>query len=144
MDERIQIWNVLHDGEITAISEDRDTLTMFVSIPYLRRRLTPLGDSFVLTLAGVRHVECRNCDGTSSSLREELDLGTPEILQTKSESVPVTIDTTMGQLTLDFQSIRFGLDTGQSVEYKTIERICEEYWTAWRAKREQAPTGTSE
>jgi hypothetical protein len=49
MDPRIAIWNILHDGEITAVSEDVGTLTMFVSIPYLRRRLTPLGDSFVLT-----------------------------------------------------------------------------------------------
>ena len=30
MDKRIQIWNVLHDGEI---------LTMFVSISYFRRRM---------------------------------------------------------------------------------------------------------
>jgi hypothetical protein len=57
MDTRIAIWNVLHDGEITAISEDGDTLTMFVNIPYLRRRLKPLGDSFILTLAGVRQAE---------------------------------------------------------------------------------------
>ena len=51
MDKRIEIWNILHDGEITAIEgEDSDTLTMFVSIPYLRRRLKPIGDSFVLTM----------------------------------------------------------------------------------------------
>jgi len=67
MDERIAIWNVLHDGEITAVSEDGDTLTMFVSIPYLRRRLKPLGDSFVLTLAGVRRAECRDFGGAASS-----------------------------------------------------------------------------
>jgi hypothetical protein len=53
MDERIEIWNVLHDGEITVVSEDGDTLTLFVSIPYLRRRLKPLGDSFVLVLEGL-------------------------------------------------------------------------------------------
>ena len=143
MDERIQIWNVLHDGEITAIAEDGDTLTMFVSIPYLRRRLKPLGDSFVLVLAGLRRVECRDFGGATSSLREELDIGTPEILQTKSESMPVTIETTMGQVILDFQSIRFALDTGQAVGYETIERVCEEYWTEWRAKAEQSRRGTS-
>jgi len=42
MDQRIQIWNVFHDGEITAISEEGgEALTMFVSIPYLRRRMEP-------------------------------------------------------------------------------------------------------
>ena len=141
MDERITIWNVLHDGEITAISEDGDTLTMFVSIPYLRRRLKPLGDSFVLTLGGVRRAECRDFDGSASSaspLREELEVGTPEIVQTKSEFMPVTVETTMGQLILDFQSVRFALDTGQDTDYKTIERVCDEYWTEWKSKSEKS------
>jgi len=146
MDTRIAIWNVLHDGEITAISEDGNTLTMFVSIPYLRRRLKPLGDSFVLTLAGVRQAECRDFSGAASSatsLREELEIGTPEILKTESESMPLTIETTMGQLVLDFKSIQFALDTGQSIEYESIEKICDEYWTEWQAKAEQVRRGAS-
>ena len=136
-DERIAIWNVLHDGEITAIAEDGDTLTIFVSIPYLRRRLKPLGDSFVLTLSGVRRAECcgfGESTSTKSSFREELEIGTPEILSTASGSMPVTIDTTMGQVILDFQSIRFGLDTGQDTDYMTIEKVCDEYWSEWEAK----------
>jgi hypothetical protein len=146
MDERIAIWNVLHDGEITAVSEDGDTLTMFVSVPYLRRRLKPLGDSFVLTLTGVRRAECLDYGGAASSaspLRVELEIGTPEILKTESESMPVTVETTMGQVILDFQSIRFALDTGQPVEYATIEKVCGEYWAEWQAKAEQARHGKS-
>ncbi len=131
MDTRISTWNVLHDGEITAVSQDGDTLTMFVSIPYLRRRLRPLGDSFVLTLAGVRRVEFRDFSGRTSHLREELEIGTPEILSTESQSMPVTVETTMGQLILDFESIRFALDTGEITDYSTIERVCDEYWTEW-------------
>lgn len=145
MDTRISIWNVLHDGEITAIAEDGDTLMMFVSIPYLRRRLKPLGDSFVLTLTGVQRAECRDFGGAASSaspLRDEIEIGTPEIIETESESMPVTIETTMGQLILDFQSIQFALDTGQETDYQTIERVCHEYWTEWKAKAEQARRGT--
>jgi hypothetical protein len=145
MDTRISIWNVLHDGEVTAVSEDGDTLTMFVSIPYLRRRLKPLGDSFVLTLTGVRRDECRDFGGAGrvSSLQEELEIGTPEILKTESQTMPVTVETTMGQMILDFESIRFALDTGESVDYETIEKVCGEYWTEWEAKAEQAHHGTS-
>ena len=133
MDKRIQIWNLLHDGEITAISgEDSDTLTMFVSIPYLRRRLKPLGDSFVVILSGIKNIEFRNFDGTTSSLNEEIEIGMPEILSTESESMPVKVETTMGQLILDFQSISFALDTGQAVEYETIAKVCEEYWREWK------------
>jgi hypothetical protein len=138
MDSRIQIWNVLHDGEITAISEVGSVLTMFVSIPYLRRRLQPLGDSFVLTLEGVKRVEFRDFGGRTSHLREELEIGTPEILKTESESMPVTIETTMGQLILDFERIRFAMDTGQETTYETIEKVCAEYWTEWKAKAEKA------
>lgn len=139
---RIQVWNLLHDGEITAIAgEGGETLTMFVSIPYLRRRLEPLGDSFVLTLRGLKRLEFRDFDGTTRPLREEIDIGTPEILSTESASMPVKIETTMGQLILDFESIRFALDTGQEVEYETIEKVCEEYWAEWKAKSDQARRG---
>ena len=130
MDRRIQIWNILHDDEITTISgEGSDMLTMFVSIPYLRRRLDPLGDSFVLTLSGITRLEFHDFDGTRETLQEQLDIGSPEILSTESDSMPASIATSLGQLTLDFQSISFALDTGQAVEYEAIEKVCEEYWT---------------
>lgn len=130
MDRRIQIWNILHDDEITAISgEGSDILTMFVSIPYLRRRLDPLGDSFVLTLSGITRLEFHDFDGTRETLQEQLDIGSPEILSTESDSMPALIATSLGQLTLDFQSISFALDTGQAIEYEAIEKVCEEYWT---------------
>jgi hypothetical protein len=129
-DRRIQIWNILHDDEITAISgEGSDILTMFVSIRYLRRRLNPLGDSFVLTLSGITRLEFHDFDGTRETLQEQLDIGSPEILSTESDSMPASIATSLGQLTLDFRSISFALDTGQAVEYEAIEKVCEEYWT---------------
>ena len=138
MDSRIQIWNVLHDGEITAISESGDSLTMFVSIPYLRRRLNPLGDSFILTLTGLNRLEFRDFDGKTTSLREEIELGSPEILSTESKAMPGTIKTTMGQVILDFEHIRFAMDTGQETTYEAFEKVCKEYWTEWRAKAEQS------
>jgi hypothetical protein len=105
---------------------------MFVSIPYLRRRLKPLGDSFILTLGRVRRIEWRGFgDKDPSSLQEELKIGCPEILETRSESMPVTIGTTMGLLILDFESIQFALDTGQLVDYETIDKTSKEYWTEW-------------
>jgi hypothetical protein len=139
MDRRIRIWNVLHDGEITAVSRDEgDALTIFVSIPYLRRRLAPLGDSFVLTLTGLTRLECQNFDATSTTIRDQLEIGTPEILSTESESIPVTIATSMGRLILNFQRVSLALDTGQVIEYAALEKTCEEYWAEWEA-RAQSP-----
>jgi hypothetical protein len=54
-DPRFSIWNALHDGEITiAEREAPEVLVLFVSIPYVRRRIPPLGDSFRLRLGGFR------------------------------------------------------------------------------------------
>jgi hypothetical protein len=136
MDKRIQIWNIFHDGEITALSnEDENTVIIFVSIPYLRRRLKPLGDSFVVILSDTKRIDFTSFDGaTTTSLLEELEISAPEILSTDSESMPITIATTAGYITLDFQSIRFALDTGQAIEYEEIEKACNEYWTEWRER----------
>ena len=135
MDSRLEIWNVLHDGEITAIAgEGTETLTLFVSIPYLRRRLQPLGDSFVLTLQGLKLLEFHHLGGSKTPTSEELDDCKIEILSTQSEAMPVRIETTTGYIILDFEGIRFALDTGQEVEYETIKRACVEYWAEWEAK----------
>src|SRR5690349_8020734 len=137
MDRRIHIWNILHDGEITAIAgEQSETLTMFVSIPYIRRRLEPLGDGFVLALIGLRLLEFRDFEGNVTSLREELDAGGPEIVSTESEAMPVKVETTMGCLIVDFESIRFALDTGQEIAFEVIQKACVEYWTEWKARAE--------
>jgi len=110
---------------------------MFVNIPYIRRRLEPLGDSFVLTLRGLNRLEFHNFDGTTTSLREEIEVGTLGILSTESESMPVKIETTLGQLILEFESISFAMDTGQETAYETIEKACEEFWTEWGKRAKQ-------
>ena len=140
MDERIAVWNLLHDGEITAFSREGSTLTLFVSIPYLRRRLRPLGDSFVLTLQGLRKLEFRTLEGELSDLADELNVGSVEILETASESMPISISTTLGSLLLDFDSFRVALDTGQATDYATLDRVCVEYWDEWeRRARNREP-----
>jgi hypothetical protein len=135
VEERIQIWNILHDGEITAIEgEGSDRVTMFINIPYLRRRLKPLGDSFVLTLEGVTDFGFIDFDGEKSRLCDEIEIGSVEILSTDSETMPISIFTTMGQLIMDYKQIHFLLDTGQEVDFKTIYKVCKEYWDEFKAK----------
>lgn len=139
MDSKIDIWNVLHDGEITAISdENSDSLTMFVNIPWLRRRIEPIGDSFVLLFEGLKILEYEDTDGAKTSLRDELDVCSIEILSTPSKLMPVTVMMTMGQLTLDYENINFKLDTGQEIDFETIDRLCEEYWAEWKDRAEQS------
>ena len=131
MDERIEIWNLLHDGSITAIEQNGDTLTMFISIPYVRRRMKPIGDSFNLTLSGLSRMDFCDPWGEIHSFAEELGVGVvtgPTIISSHSDSMPITIEFEYGRLILDFQSISFALDTGSPVSLMEIEKVAAEYW----------------
>ena len=134
MDERIEIWNVLLDGQITAVKGQGRVLTMFVNIPYLRRRMKPLGDSFVLTIEEVMRIDFRDFDGKLETIQEAIDTGSPEILSTDSEDMPIKIFTTLGELILDFENIHFALDTGQKIDFASINKTCEDYWDEWEEK----------
>ena len=133
MDTRIAIWNTLHDGEITVLAMESDTLVMFVSIPYIRERLTPLGDSFILRLSGFHSLEFDDGKNRHSDLTEISKSGI-EIFSTKSETMPVKIATTSGSLTLDFDHIEISTDTGRAVTYDEIYKACLEFWEEFSIK----------
>src|SRR2546428_11350507 len=97
-DPRVDIWDVLHDGEITIVHrESADVLVMFISIPYVRRRISPLGDSFRLRLGGFRGMLFSYDHG--SETYSELDyLEGFEILNGKSETMPPTLQLAEGTL----------------------------------------------
>ena len=135
MDHRIAIWNTLHDGEITVVShEDDGSFVMFVNIPYIRSRLKPIGDSFILKLGGLSEIEFSDYDGMSVPFDEELKLIQIEILSTDSKNLPVSIATTDGILKLDFESLNIYLDTGKEIQYSDVAKAAEDYWNEWEAK----------
>jgi len=134
MDKRIDIWNILHDGEITSVEQNGDILTMVVSIPYLRRRIQPLGDSFVLTIKSITQLDIFNYDGHTLSLTKEVEEARPEILSTDSTSMPIKINLTIGQMVMSFEDISITLDTGGAIDFEQMEKVCDDYWTEWKAK----------
>ena len=139
MDEIIEIWDVLHDGEISAIAgENSSSVTLFVHIPYLRRRFEPLGNSFILALDGVKEFKYLNSDGKREEIQDALDSEGITILSTNSESMPVTIYTGLGELVVDCAKITYSLDSGQEIEYAAIKNACIEYWDEWEAKSKKA------
>jgi hypothetical protein len=132
-DPRFDIWNVLHDGEITVIAlEKPETLVMFVDIPYVRQRIGPLGDSFRLELRGFRSIQFANDIGDSS--REIADIARKRliIISKRSETMPLQVEVAQGTLTLDFDSVRISLDTGQPISFGEVDRLSADYWTEWR------------
>lgn len=138
LDERIAIWNVFHDGEITAASYSGSVATLFVSIGYLRRRLMPTGGGFVLKLSGVTDLRCHDFDGKPETLDQQLEAGRLQVHGTDSELMPVIVDTTMGKLTLCFETLDLALDTGQPVTFAEIASACEAYWHEWERKGRQS------
>jgi hypothetical protein len=133
-DPRLDIWNVLHDGEITIMHrESPDVVVMFVSIPYVRRRIQPLGDAFRLRLSGFRGMHFDN--GIGGTYSEPREIEGYEILESLSDSMPAKIQ--LGTLTLDFDSLEISLDTGQPISAEEVYRASEDYWNEWSAKHQQ-------
>ncbi|MEM0966500.1 MAG: hypothetical protein AAGJ81_10160 [Verrucomicrobiota bacterium] len=135
MNDSIGIWNTLHDGEITVVEIRQGTVTMFVSIPYLRERLKPNGDSFILKLKGTKKIQFLDFDGEPKSDKwQDLAKNGIEILSTDSKEMPVRVITTMGFLDLDFEKLEIQLDTGAPTSYEDVRRACKDYWEEWSRK----------
>lgn len=132
-DPRLDIWNVLHDGEITVVArEAADVLIIFISIPYVRRRIAPLGDSFRLRLDGFRSAGWSNDIGDSYSGLEDIE--GLEILDILSDTMPAKIQCSQGTLTIDFDSLDISLDSGQAIAYEEVLRAAQDYWDEFAAR----------
>jgi hypothetical protein len=97
-----------------------------------------MGDSFVLKLSGVTEIGFLNFDGKPDTLDEQLAAGSPQILWTESEGMPVAIDTTMGKLIMAFEHIEITLDTGATITYQAVYEAAGAYWNEWKQKAEKA------
>jgi hypothetical protein len=135
-DPRCGVWNAFHDGEITiAEREAPEVIVMFVSIPYVRRRIQPLGDSFRLRLGGFRGLVLDNEIGSTHSDIEDLE--GLIILECLSDTMPVIIQVASGKLMLDFDSLEICLDNGQAISAEEIYRAYDAYWDEWSKKSKQ-------
>src|SRR5947209_16962422 len=136
-DPRRDIWNVLHDGEITIMHrESADVVVMFVSIPYVRRRIQPLGDSLRLRLGGFRGMAF-SYDIDQKTFTELDYIEGFEILNSLSDTMPAMIQLAEGKLMLDFHSLDITLDSGQSVTYEQVRRVAQDYWDEFAARTKQ-------
>jgi hypothetical protein len=133
--EHIEIWNLLHDGLLSLfIEEDSSSITAFVHIPYIRRRISPIGVCFVLKLSGVKSCTFKDFDGNEESISKIFNSNSPDILNVESEEMPITISTTFGTLILEYESVNVYLESGLEIDYETISNACSEYWEEWGSK----------
>ena len=138
MNKEIEIWNLLHDGVLTAFRvENESLLTIFVHIPYLRKRIEPIGVCFVLKLSGVKSYKFFDFDGKEEELNESLNAMGMEILSAGSigpEAMPVEIQTSLGTIILEYENIGLYLESGNEVSFETIAKASTEYWQEWSQK----------
>lgn len=139
MNPRAELWNVLHDGGITAIvGTVPGDVEMRVSIQYLREMFSDDSEDIIVRLT--------NCSKLSMKIWEEdamtddpkriVDTET-EILSTASEDVPVHIITTLGELDIDFDRFSLSLDNGRKISFEELCDACENYWNRWENEAKQ-------
>lgn len=139
IDPRIAIWNTLHDGEITVVRQTNDRVEMFVNVPYIRKRIEPLGDSFRISLRGFRSFQLTDAEGqVQSSAIDDLSRDGIEILSTESTAMPVKVATTSGYLVFDFDDLEIFLDAGERVSYETVFKASSDFWAEWEARANAA------
>jgi len=137
MNKEIEIWNILHDGVLTVFpSENEALLTIFVHIPYLRKRIEPIGVCFVLKLSGVKSYKFFDFDGKEEELNESLNAMGIEILSASSigAAMPVEIQTSLGTIVFEYENIGLYLESGNEVSFEAIEKASTEYWQEWSEK----------
>ena len=125
------IWGFLHDGSLDrADGVVPGDVTLYISIPYLRKAFEPVGDGFILKLIGCGQFELVGDDGAVISDLGQIAACALEILSIESES-PLTIYTTYGTLVLSYDSLEIALDTGQSLTVTELDQASAKYWQAW-------------
>lgn len=133
-DPRLDIWDVLHDGEITIMHREApDVVSMFVSIPYVRRRTQPLGDSFRLRLGGFRGL-LFSYDIDQKTFSEIDYIEGFRILNNLSGAMPAMIQLVEGKLMLDFDSLDLSLDAGQAATHEEVRRVARDYWDEFASR----------
>jgi hypothetical protein len=138
--EHYDIWNILHDGEITGIDGViPGHLAIRVEIPYLRDMLAPKGTAFVLTLCNCTRFEYEVWDDRKKySDVARIAAMKPFVLEASETPEGIRIGCTEGYIHASYGSVAYALDTGQIITFADLSAACDRYWTEWKAKTAQA------
>jgi hypothetical protein len=127
------IWNVLHDGTITAIDGVvPGTLKVSVDIWYLRPFFAPAGTAFVVELTECDLFEVlRWDDATPPADPVSFAALQPSILEASVEHDEVKMIWIGGELRLRYASVRISLDTGSAIPMEALLAAAERYWDSF-------------
>lgn len=141
MDFYPAIWNVLHDGTITAIAGSvPGTVRLDVSIDYLRQRFADSGRTIQVILTGCTRFAYRDYEAkdftTDLSAIASIQ---PEVLSAEMRGDLSEICCVGGTLEVRASSGSLALDSGRRLTLEELIAVSEAYWTEWeenwKAKR---------
>ncbi len=139
--DKIEIFNLLHDGVITDIRGSiPGELTLVVDCEYLRERIPDLGNAFLIRLGGCSsfRYETNSSDRVIEDLSEIVALQC-DILSAEKKDEEVVVYTGPGQLVLMFNKISVATNESTSLSVEDLNSVATSYWTdwenGWRARR---------
>lgn len=142
-DPRSDVWNLLHDGEITQLLKHLPgDLDVCVDIPYLAKYFNGNGKDVWVRLHKCRRfdvqLQTRNGDEIISDL-SRLAAARICILGADETADPVSVDVLLynengaaGALFAEFASLSIRLDDGADVSIQELDKATSRYWSDWR------------
>ena len=133
------VWNVLHDGSIDALSGTvPGTLQIDVSIEYLRERFADPGTIIRLTLKECSHFAFIGFDTTVAiTCLSTLAALEPEILSATMNGDICEIICVEGILRIAANSGSIELDNGRPITLDELVSEAEKYWREWKERSQR-------
>jgi hypothetical protein len=140
MDFYPAIWNVLHDGNITAVrGAVPGTVQLDVSIDYLRERFPDPGKTIQVILAGCTRFAYRDFDEREFTTDfSAIAAFEPEVLSAELRDGLCVLDCAGGVLELSAADGSVALDSGRAITLQELIDVADAYWTEWSERAKKA------
>lgn len=131
-----EVWNLLHDGVVTAVARDGERARVTVSAPHLASGFG--GDAFDLVLGGTRRLAYRPYSDRWDEPwveGEALVRAMPELAEAKLEVGELRVWGPLGVLAVDYDTLVLEV-RGQPVSLDALRTAVAAYWAAWRQRHD--------
>ena len=137
----VAVWNVLHDGCITAVEGTvPGELRLTVEIQYLCPHLPTRADHLFVTLDGCERFEYQpyeRCATTGVSAVAALELGLLSALEADGYLRVACSDSGVGgELMLRYATARLSTAEGRELSQSDVESAAKRYWTLWKQRHD--------
>jgi len=126
----LNIWNLWHDGTVfRAVGRVPGDVQLSISIDYIRRRFSDVGEHVVLTLHNCTCLAYEPDDppGCLTDL-QAIAAAEPEILKAENWTDPNTVYCVSGTLRVLASTFSLALDNGRIITFEELASVAETYW----------------